>query len=295
MQLLRVQPIVYHFKDKVEYYEVLNEPETPLPGSWVEVPDYVNLVKRTVAVIREEYPEAKIVAAATSDLEYLFGVLQSDVMPLVDAVSWHPIYGQSPEYKPEYYYSYPSIIQEIKDVAWSHGFRGEFIADELSWRTPLNPISDQPMYNEIVCAKYHARGIVLHLGMNVSVSLGITSSLPVCYTTIQNLCTIMSGAEPISLPIEIQSEATNIMNYSFSLSNGDNLIALWTDGVAEIEDLGVKANLTIYGFTAQDVIGIDVLNGFEQPIIISNENGNLVIQNLIVKDYPLMLHIIKPG
>ena len=56
-------------------------------------------------------------------------------------------------------------------------------------------------------------------------------------------------------------------------------------------DPGVMANLTIYDLTTQDVIGIDLLNGFKQTIIINNENGDLVIQNLIVKDYPLILHI----
>ncbi|GAH12486.1 unnamed protein product, partial [marine sediment metagenome] len=41
------------------------------------------------------------------------------------------------------------------------------------------------------------------------------------------------------------------------------------------------------------VVGFDVLNGYMQSIKVSNENGNLIIQNLIVRDYPLMLHIVK--
>jgi len=103
----------------------------------------------------------------------------------------------------------------------------------------------------------------------------------------------MAGAEPVSLPVEIQSEATNIRSYSFSLTSGDNLLALWTDGVAVDEDPGVKANLTFPGFTAQDVTGIDILGGFQQPIIAYSENGNLIIQNLIVRDYPIILHFSK--
>jgi hypothetical protein len=85
----------------------------------------------------------------------------------------------------------------------------------------------------------------------------------------------------------------NIRSYSFSSPNGDKLIALWTDGVAVDEDPGINVNLTLPNLTAQDVIGIDVLEDFQQPIITSNENGNLVIQNLIVRDYPLILHISK--
>jgi hypothetical protein len=103
----------------------------------------------------------------------------------------------------------------------------------------------------------------------------------------------MARIDPISLSIEIQSEAINIRNYSFSLTNGDNLIALWINSIAVDYDPGVMVNVTLYDSTAQNVIGIDVLNGFEQPVIISNDNGDLVIQNRIVKDYPLIFHISK--
>jgi len=299
-----VQFIVHNFKDRIQYYEMINEPrfneDAPFHQQNIELVDYINLVNRSVQVIRQEYPEAKIVVGANVlfyDRDYLFGILESDIMPLVDAISWHPMYGTSPEYDDlrEYYYNYPSIVQEIKDVASAHGFKGEYMCEEISWS--VNPPPDQPWVysSETVCAKYYARGIMMHLGMDVTTGLGGTShilSLPKMIV-IRNLCTIMAGAEPVSLPIEIQSEVTNIRSYSFSLPNGDKLIALWTDGVAVDEDPGVKANLTFQGFTAQDVTGIDILVGFQQPIIASSENGNLTIQNLLVRDYPLILHIIK--
>ncbi len=42
--------------------------------------------------------------------------------------------------------------------------------------------------------------------------------------------------------------------------------------------------------TAILISGItDVLNGYQQQITVSNENGNLAIRNLIVRDYPLVL------
>ncbi len=296
-----VRFIVHHFKDRIEYYEIWNEPNIENTIQGIEVEDYINLVKRAVSVIREEYPDAKIVVGSTSELSdlgsqnYLFSILRSDIMPLVDVVSWHPMYGNSPEYDGEYYYNYPSLVQEIKDVVSAHGFEGEYEGGELNWCTLDQADLDHPWnaYSETVSAKYYTRSIMMHLGADIgtSVILPYEGHYMQIVHTVQNLCTIMAGNKPIELAIEIQSEATNIKSYSFSLSNNDKLIALWTDGIAVDEDPGVNITLTIPNISAQKVMGIDVIKGYQQPIITSTENGNLVIQNLIVRDYPLILHI----
>ncbi len=305
------QFIVSHFRGRIEYYEILNEPNAGLgihrepvgTQQDVEVDDYINLVRRVVPVIRQADPEAKIVVGAVTALlcriedvarldpfarEYLFSILESDVMPLVDAVSWHALGGTSPGYAEEYYYSYPAIVENIKDVASAHGFEGEYIGDELHWRSPETPHPHEyDEYSKTVAAKYLARGIVMHLGMNCYAGIAEDLSRPLKRSVVQSLSILMAGAEAISLPIEIQSEATNIISYSFSLSNGDNLIALWTDGVAVDEDPGVKANLTFSGFSSKEIIGIDILNGYIQPLITEGDS----IKDLIVRDYPLILRI----
>ena len=81
----------------------------------------------------------------------------------------------------------------------------------------------------------------------------------------------------------------SIRSYGFSLSNGDRLVALWTDGVAVDDDPGVKANLTFSGFSSKEIIGIDILNNYTQPLITEGDS----IKDLIVRDYPLILHIKK--
>jgi len=296
-----VRFIVHHFKGRIEYYEILNEPNIGEgTQQYVEVADYINLVRRTVPVIRHEDPQAKIVAGAVTPLsepgarDYFFSILSSDVMPLVDAVSWHCHNRESPEYAPEYYYNYPSLVEEMKEVASAHGFRGEYIAEELHFRTPKNAHPHEPsIYSEIASAKHYARGIVRHLGMNLTTELALEEleELPLMVRGIRNLCTITAGARPISLPIEIQSNATGVDVYSFSLPDNDALIALWTDGVAVDDDPGVKATLTLRGFSAQKVMGVDVLNGFEQQMIAKTEGGNLIISDLLVKDYPVILRL----
>ena len=298
-----VRFIVRHFKGRIEYYHIWNEPNCPwLPGQHVVLTDSINLVKRTVPVIRQEDPRAKIVVGGLPGMhhafgrDYFFGIIKSEVMPLVDAISWHPfIVGDSPgvpkEFQdgsggPEYYYDYPSLVQEIKDMASAHGFKGEYIAKELQW---LSPSSSGPLdvyrYSEIVAAKYTARGIVMHLGMDITTGLaGVDADVRLhvlrpIERAVQNLCTIMAGTEPISLPVEIQTEATNIRSYSFSLPNGDKLVALWIDGKAVDNYPGINTTLII-PVSARRAVGIDILHGFEQELVTSIEDGNLVIRDL---------------
>lgn len=222
-------------------------------------------------------------------------------MPLVDGISFHPMHGVSPDYElKEDYYNYSSVVQEIKEIASAHGFKGQYFADELVWRTVENPLPSEPWtYSEIGASKYYARGIVTQLGLDL-----ITGTTQPGFNdlfspgrdigkVIQNLSTIMAGAEPLIQPIEIQSEVTNIVHYFFTFSNGDRYVAIWTDGVAVDDDPGVPATLTIPNISAGEVTGIDVLHGFEQELITSTENGNLVIQDLLVKDYPLILRLSK--
>ena len=291
--------IVRHFKGQIQYYELLNEPNIREDTQqYVKVDEYINLVRRAVPVIRQEDPQAKIVAGALTSWgepgarDYFLRILRSDVMPLVDAFSWHCHNRESPEYAPEFYYNYPSLVQDLMGEASAHGFEGEFIAEELHFRTPINPHPHEPsIYSETVSAKYHARGIVKHLGMDLTTGLALEEleQLPLIVRVVRNLSTVMAGAESIRLPIEIQGEATNIASYTFALSNGDHLVALWTDGVAVDDDPGVKATLTVPGFSAQKVVGIDILNGLKQQMITDVEDGNLVIRDLLVKDYPIIL------
>jgi hypothetical protein len=281
-----VRFIVRSFKDRIEYYELWNEPDIMnYCPKWIEVDDYINLVERTVPVIREEYPEAKIVVGAVSNLrfppadEYLYTILESDIMPLVDVVSWHAN-GPAPdcEYYQDFYYEYPAIVQHIKDLASAHGFDGEYQVNELGYDVALTAPSDSLCaYSPTVAAKYSGRGIVMHLGMDIRVHVSRgTGNLGT------NLNTVMAGAEAAALPVQIQTTATNTASYTFSLPDDDYLIALWTNGIAVEYDPGITATVTISGFTDRTVTGIDVLHGFQQQVITSEEDGNLAIRNLLI-------------
>jgi hypothetical protein len=288
--------IVSHFKGRIQYYEILNE-----AYFYVDLADYIDLIKRVVPVIHEEDPEARIVVGGASDLlaqynvDYLFGLLESDVMPLVDGIALHPMYGSSPDYDNlrQYYYDYPAFIRSIQDTASANGFSGEYFAEEMCWRMAFNVSPYEPqVYSETVAAKYYARGIVINRGLGLYAGIGGENydTVPEIVRVVQSLTATMAGAEPTEgPPMQIESEAPNIRSYWFSLSDGDLLLALWTDGVAVDDDPGIASTVTIPDFTVQEVTGIDILHGLRQQIVTLHEAGDLVIRDLLVKDYPVFL------
>ncbi len=297
--------LVNHFKGRIQYYEILNE-----PNNYVEVDDYINLVRQVIPVIREEDPDAKIVVGSVTlikdidNREYLFEILRSDIMPLVDAIAMHPMWGESPQYDEtrEYYYYYPSLVQEIKDTAAAHGFGGDYIAKEMTWGTLDNPSLFGWDYTYTVAAKYYARGIVMNLGLNVIAGFtnvinesDVDSEYPVgtpfITRAIRNLSDIMAGASVVDFPIRIQSEYPTIKSYGFSLPDDETLIVLWTDGVAVDNDPGVPSTLIIPGFSGLKATGIDALHDFEQELVSMNENGDLVIRDFLLKDYPVFIRL----
>ncbi len=296
-----VRFIVRHFKDRIQYYEIWNEPNNTACPQWIQAEDYIRLVRRTVPVIREEYPEAKIQVGGTTGLAgfdsqtYLFSILESNIMPLVDVVSWHPFYGDSPEHNAGYYYSYPSIVQDIKDVAHAHGFVGEFEADEMDWRPHSIPAdANHPSYGEIAYAKYWIRGILMNLGMNVTAgNLRIPHQSTTASFAVRYLSTLMAGNEPMDLPVIVQADVANVKSYGFALPNEDKLLAIWIDAKAVDYDPGILSTLVFPGQAGRIAVGIDVLNGFEQQLEATDEGDDLVILDLLIRDYPLIIRLIS--
>ena len=300
-----VRFIVRHFRGRVDFYELWNEPTVRDCIMEVDLQDYIELARQAIPIIKREDPAAKVIVGSISFAiypdaqEFLVGVLESDVMPIADAISWHPMYGTSPEheYHRDYYYGYAELVREFRLIAERHGFAGTFQGDELNWLTPDQsyPFDLQPWpneYSEAQCAKYFARGIITHLGLVDSTSVILLNKKPWVYGTIQNLCTAMAGNESIDVPVEIDIETDGpVATCAFRYPNGDRMLGVWTDGIAQDEDPGVSATLKFPGLVAGQVTGIDVLHGFEQELIFEVDDGDTSVRDLLVKDYPILIRL----
>ncbi len=300
--------VVRRFKDWIKYYEIWNEPNVDAPWGQIAARDYARLVRRAALAIHKECPDAKVVIGAvggrwdhghagyeafgryTLDMDFLKEVLTSGVAPLVDMISWHPFYGHRPD--DPYYRTYPDLVGEIKELAELQGFKGQYLGAEMLWRVVKASDEPQKPVSGVVSAKYLSRAILMHLGMNVTVSA--SGMFPgKCLEVVPRLCTVLSGARATSLPVKIETTAPSVRRYSFALPNGDRLVALWTDGVGVEHDPGVRSVVICPELDASKVVGIDVLGGFEQELRFEKSGNGIIIRNLRVKDYPLLLRITR--
>lgn len=303
-----VRFIVRHYKGRVSYYTIWSEPDNCGQGGikCIEPQDYIELARQVIPVIHEEDPQAKVGLAPVVlyfALDYLLTVLRSDVTPMFDVVQWHGQFTVIPEdlFYGSYYYDYPAIVEQIKETASAHGFRGEYWSAEMYWCSweerdpPCNTLEQaEKLASDRLAAKYAARGIVMHLGMDVGAGVESVGEWngPWGFQTRRRLYTIMAGATPADLPVRIDDAATiaRLRNFAFSLPNGDRLFAIWNDTTAVEEDPGRNVTLTFPDISG-NAFGLDVLHGFEQHLITETTGGDLLIRDLLVRDYPLILRL----
>jgi len=102
----------------------------------------------------------------------------------------------------------------------------------------------------------------------------------------------MAGHEAIDMPTEIDIEYEGPVAYcTFRYPNGDRMLAVWTDAIAQDEDPGVPATITFPGLATGTVTGIDVLHGFEQELVFETDGENTIVRDLLVKDYPILIRL----
>lgn len=291
-----VRLIVGDLKGQVDYYALLNETNIGQgTQQYVQVDDYISLLEATVPVIRALDPEARIIAGEvtplneTNALNYLDAIITSTIVKSVDGISWHLSNGASPEYQSEFYYGYPGIVRELQQVAESHGFTGEYFATEMHWRTSETPHESEFWgYQTTVAAKYLARGIVTNLGLGCYAGLAENLEDPEKMPVIKNLSTLMDHAQPEMIPVVIDTDATNLVYYGFSFPYGDMLFAVWRDTPADDRFQSSLMTLTFDVPGVERVVAIDVMNSVEQEMIVLHKNGALVLENVVLMDYPII-------
>jgi len=315
-----VGAMVRHFRGRIRYYEIWNEQNLNWNSYYKgdsktdkSIQAYCRLAKETALVIREEYPEAKIMLGSVGrfDRDYMIACLKEGLGPLVDVIPWHPFYGtrlDSPEYR-----SYRDDVKAFKKVCESSGFRGEYMATESGWYAPY-PAPDKPfgggVVSEIVKAKCLARYITMSVGLGLTTFWNTTwhhytwwdlglfrnsfSADPMsptqpqaAYYALRNLCTLLDSAEPFSIPVDFGKNEEQFEIDAFRFATGDILVGLSLAREPEDISSNVVTSVRFGGTQVSRATGINILNGTEQSLRISGNE----IQNLVIRDYPCFVRL----
>ena len=296
--------MVKHFKGRVAWFEILNEPER------MPVERYISLARRAIAIARAEDPEVKVVVGTVSchweagypgygsamrsvfDTAYFETLLQSDVVREADAISWHPMYGTRAD--DPYYRQYPKLVARWRGLAKASGFKGQLISEEMIWPNTVNPRGGpSPLVSEPIAIKYLLRTIVLHRGLDVAALIAPPGPEPLMpmNQALLPLNNVLAGTTPAPMKMTVRTKARPWRRATFVKPNGTRLIALWTDGLPRDSNRRVRAALSLPGRPGRKAALLDPLQRREQSLITKNTGHTLVIRDLLVGDYPIFVRI----
>jgi hypothetical protein len=221
-------------------------------------------------------------------------------LPLGDIISLHTVNNDaSPVFLSDYYYGYDAMWNEIKALAEENGFKGEYYADELNYRSDysLSVLQPEPgdyhPYEPEISAKYFARMIAINQGMDISVGMSGTNEVerPIETKMIRNMAYMLDGLKAYPFDLQINSESDLIRYYTFKDEAGYLYVFIWNDGEAMIESQDVKGSLIVEGKTAGAVIAYDPYLMNMQALTFDNITEGIELDNLLIRDYPLIYKI----
>jgi len=311
-----VRFMVRRFKNRVKYFEIWNE--------WDDgAEEYCKFFEPAVKVIREEYPEAKIVIGSPTPEEtpsFIYGVLDR-AGPIFDVVGWHPWYNPDPTRKE--FLEYPEFLQDFKKECEARGFNGQYMATEWTWCAPYpslvptgagdSAFSDIKI-TEMQKAKYTSRLTITHLAADVysfwcelfrqqspQLSLGLfrntfsasplspTQPEPVYYI-MRTLSTVMDETTPAKVKVELNPGDKRLECYTFLKSDGNVMLAVWLNGYAKDDDSQeIITDITFPGKTSKNVRAINIINGDVQSLNVTNDGENTVLNDIHIKDWPIII------
>jgi hypothetical protein len=305
--LAYVRMVVTSLKGVVDGYELWNEPNANYDDYQVITPeDYIRVARLAIPLIKEIDPQAKIVFASSGYLTeksraYSMKLLQSDVIALADAISLHAVNNDaSPVHLSEYYYGYEAMWNEIKSIAEANGFHGEYIADELNYRSenslglqPDEPGANHHPYEPEIAAKYLGRMIAINLGLDISVGTSGTNAYerPIEGNMIRNLAYLLDGLQASTFPLSVQSESNLVRYYTFVDKEGNRFIAIWDDGEAKVTSDIFASSIAVDDVSAVSVVAMDPFDSTMQNLEFTNTEGGVNLDRVFLTDYPVIYKI----
>ena len=322
--------MVKHFKDRVNYYYIWNEPYAAPPYGWGDPKLFAGFIRDVVQVIREEQPEAKIAwPTALTKGEFLEGVLAEGVAPLFDMVhadmsdpagikarwndagykgdrwityEWSSLATYPTPSKEAPYTAPDAIVSELekaKRVTRSATTQASqrIIMSICEWFNTYHPIWDVGLFRNTFSAD----------------PVSPTQPQP-AYYALRNMATLLAETEPEEIALEAAPASANIQSARFRRW-GKPFVGLWIGAESKPKYADIKTStgfvmvigneqggtvgqfepmacsVKLKGLKATSVMGYDSLNGLQQELKFTNAADGLEISGLLLMDYPMFLEI----
>ncbi len=291
--------VVKHFRGRVQYYEVWNEPNIDY---WNPVPspeEYGRLFKAVAPVIRTADPSSKVIfgALAGADLNFAKAALDACACAeSIDIFSYHiyPNYGHNlnPEAMDDEHHASESP-KALRDMVRKYpGIR----KDLAFWNDEFNSIPSWEGSDESVQAKYIPRGLIADRAVGVrtfvwlivgatdgneSDDFGMLHGLllrsedftprPV-FAALQNTATLFSDTKPDpSIQIRLGGQTTSsasLLGYGFRSASNRAILAYWLPILSKAGDSSpaAKVTLQITNSGIHNPVLVDVTTGEMTPL-----------------------------
>ncbi len=314
-----VRFMVRHFKDRVKYFEIWNEWG---PVTYEEAKNYAKLLKPAIKIIREEYPQAKVVPASPGwvvDFAWFKALGDEGLLSQVDMIGFHPFYGRSPA--DARMVSFSSDFRRLKELAEGYGFKGQYGATEWTYYAPYPAVDwDFDEHTEIQKAIYAARLTTkfANLGIislwNETFQTGQTygaislfrngfSDEVICptqpetvYYVLRTISTALEDVKGAEIPVTFTDNRRQVEQYAFVRGNGEKLVAFWLAGITETRTGSaghLVTDVVIKGAKGEGATIIDVLNGTEKPLKVEPTSEGIVLRKIRVQSWPLIIRLPK--
>lgn len=316
-----------HFRGRVKHYEIWNEPNS---WAWYGMPPdataYGALVRETIAALKEVDPEIEVSLGGTAALapEWLAAALAAGGRPSFDALAFHPYTMATPElgvgaldviagrqaWRPKEelgYSTYPEMLAYLRHRLCPDRPHVALWANE--WNVvPTRELSPYQGQSEIVEAKQAARFFLVNTLCGVRavwwslanentgfdwavLRTGDLSRKPVYYV-IQAAATLLSGARPArGIAAIATGDLAELRCEPLKHRDGGLLVALWSAAPPGDDTPAAPVTLTIPDAGGRPARAVDLLHGIEQPLETRASGRHLVVADLLVGDWPLVVHV----
>jgi len=318
--------VVRKYKDRVKFWELWNEENGWYPFHEPEL--YGKLLRAVGKRIKSIDPSLTVVFGGTAaPAPITTGIaLREGGAPFVDAYAFHPYGIDKPEggMGTMEFYRNQNLSQSREQTGWNRledivaGVRKPFAQHGKpevdvwlnEWSTNVAGLDFpyKPGIGEYGCAKYLMRFYIysgwLNLrtawwalyNENMSQDWGVIGQRdyglrPLSYA-LQNVCSVVSDVEPIrGLDCRCEGPAPDPKVIAYQRDNSDEMLVLaWA---AELANEQVKAYPSRLSFALKSrpkqVTLTDLYWGVSQPAVWHYSGGRVIVEGLIVRDYPIVV------